>query len=240
MMTERDRQILSEFSARIRQQFPDAQIWAFGSRARGDAQPDSDLDICVVVKTLDRPIWKAISYIAWEISFKYDVLIATIKYSRRQFEESPPCSQSIHPSHPARRSRSMSQPEDIKILVNSRLQQAQDSLAEGQILLQSQFYKGSVNRFYYAMFYATLALLVIRQLGTSKHTGAISLFDREFVKPGIFDKEMSVWLHTTFELRLEADYADLTEISPEEAQECYHRAREFLSRVSKFLSTFEA
>lgn len=89
MMTERDRQILSEFSARIRQQFPDAQIWAFGSRARGDAQPDSDLDICVVVKTLDRPIWKAISYIAWEISFKYDVLIATIKYSRRQFEESP-------------------------------------------------------------------------------------------------------------------------------------------------------
>jgi uncharacterized protein (UPF0332 family) len=96
----------------------------------------------------------------------------------------------------------MSQPEDIKILVNSRLQQAQDSLAEGQILLQSQFYKGSVNRFYYAMFYATLALLVIRQLGTSKHTGAISLFDREFVKPGIFDKEMSVWLHTTFELSI--------------------------------------
>lgn len=134
----------------------------------------------------------------------------------------------------------MSQPEDIRILVNSRLQQAQDSLAEGQLLLQSQFYKGSVNRFYYAMFYATLALLVIRQLGTSKHTGAISLFDREFVKPGIFDKEMSVWLHTTFELRLEADYADLTEISPEEAQECYHHAREFLSRVSKFLSTFEA
>ena len=49
-----DCQILKEFSVRVRQQFPDTQIWAFGSRARGDAQPDSDFDICVVVDELDR------------------------------------------------------------------------------------------------------------------------------------------------------------------------------------------
>ncbi|MEB3290787.1 MAG: nucleotidyltransferase domain-containing protein, partial [Leptolyngbya sp.] len=48
-MEIRDHQILKEFSANVRQQFPDAQIWAFGSRARGNAQPDSDFDICVVV-----------------------------------------------------------------------------------------------------------------------------------------------------------------------------------------------
>lgn len=57
----------------------------------------------------------------------------------------------------------MSFPEDIQLLVNGRLQQAQDSLAEGQLLLQGQFYKGSINRLYYAMFYAVLALLVTRQ-----------------------------------------------------------------------------
>lgn len=83
----------------------------------------------------------------------------------------------------------MNQPDDIQVLVSSRLQQAEDALREGQLLRQGKFYKGAVNRFYYAMFYAVLALLITRQLGTSKHSGAISLFDREFVKPGIFDKD---------------------------------------------------
>jgi uncharacterized protein (UPF0332 family) len=130
----------------------------------------------------------------------------------------------------------MSQPEDIQILVNARLRQAQDALAEGQLLLEGKFYKGSINRIYYAMFYAVLALLVTRQLGTSKHTGAISLFDREFVKPGIFSKEMSAWLHSVFERRLEADYAELIDISFEEAQECYRQASEFLAQVQTFIS----
>jgi len=41
------------------------------------------------------------------------------------------------------------------------------------------------------MFYAVLALLANRQMGTSKHTGVLSLFDREFIKTGIFSRELS-------------------------------------------------
>lgn len=92
-MTERDRAILNQFAAKVRQQFSDAQIWAFGSRARGDAQPDSDLDICVVVEKLDQNIREKISYIAWETGFDNDLLITTVKFSRQKFEDSP-CSTS--------------------------------------------------------------------------------------------------------------------------------------------------
>jgi predicted nucleotidyltransferase len=86
MMNECDRETLKEFSAKVREQFPEAQIWAFGSRARGDAQPDSDLDICVVIDNLDRSSRKAISHIAWKVGFERDLLITTVKYSRQQFE----------------------------------------------------------------------------------------------------------------------------------------------------------
>jgi predicted nucleotidyltransferase len=49
MMSDHDHRILEIFAAQVRQQFPEARIWAFGSRARGDATWESDLDVCVVL-----------------------------------------------------------------------------------------------------------------------------------------------------------------------------------------------
>jgi uncharacterized protein (UPF0332 family) len=131
----------------------------------------------------------------------------------------------------------MSQSDNIGALVKARLQQAQNAPDAGQLLFEQDLYSDSINRCYYAMFYAVLALLVTRQLGTSKHKGAISLFDREFVKTGIFDKEMSMWLHHTFEQRLEADYGDLIESSIEAANECYAQAEIFVRQVREYLQT---
>jgi uncharacterized protein (UPF0332 family) len=125
--------------------------------------------------------------------------------------------------------------KDIDALVQARLTQAQNALEAGQLLFEQDFYADSINRFYYVMFYAVLALLITRQLGTSKHKGAISLFDREFVKPGIFSKEMSIGLHRTFEQRLEVDYADLIESSMQDANDCYLQAESFLRQVKEYL-----
>jgi predicted nucleotidyltransferase len=49
MITDQDRRILDKFSREIRKRFPDAKIWAFGSRSRGTAEWDSDFDVCVVL-----------------------------------------------------------------------------------------------------------------------------------------------------------------------------------------------
>ncbi len=49
MMAEKDRRILAEFSTHVCERFSDARIWAFGSRAKGGAECDSDFDICIVL-----------------------------------------------------------------------------------------------------------------------------------------------------------------------------------------------
>ena len=52
MMTDHDRSILEICAARVCQHFPEARIWAFGPRARGDATWESDLDVRVEVEQL--------------------------------------------------------------------------------------------------------------------------------------------------------------------------------------------
>lgn len=77
----------------------------------------------------------------------------------------------------------------LQLLVEYRLSQAQETFREAEILWEKSAFRGCINRSYYAMFYAVMGLLATQGLGTSKHSGAISLFDREFVKTGIFTRE---------------------------------------------------
>ena len=134
----------------------------------------------------------------------------------------------------------MNQPEERQVLIDARIQQSEQAFYAGLLLLKQNFYADAVNRFYYSMFYAVLALLITRNLGTSKHTGAISLFDREFVKPGTFPKELSRALHGAFEQRLEADYADLAIVSEETAQQSRDYAQTFLQQIKAYLEDFSS
>jgi uncharacterized protein (UPF0332 family) len=92
-------------------------------------------------------------------------------------------------------------PEQLRDLVRYRLEQASETLTEAVILRDAGGFRGAINRAYYAMFYALLGLLATRQLGTSKHSGAIALFDRDFVKTGVFSPELSRALHLAFQRR---------------------------------------
>lgn len=63
--------------------------------------------------------------------------------------------------------------EDLRALIDYRMEEAHDALEEATILLHSQKARGALNRVYYAMFYAVLALLASRQLSASKHSGRL-------------------------------------------------------------------
>ncbi len=89
-MRSEDQAILKEFAVRVRELYPEARIWAFGSRVRGLGAEDSDFDICVVLDSFDPHIRDSISDVAWEVGFARQVLIATVVFSREMFEHGPP------------------------------------------------------------------------------------------------------------------------------------------------------
>jgi hypothetical protein len=100
------------------------------------------------------------------------------------------------------------------------MEQARTALDDAQFLLDGERSPQSViNRSYYAMFYAVLALLQTIGKVPRKHTGVVGLFDTEFVMKGIFPKEMSRAFHRAFELRQISDYTLSKRSTQETARE---------------------
>lgn len=126
-------------------------------------------------------------------------------------------------------------PEQLPDLLRYRLEQARDTLREASILRDAAANRGALNRAYYAMFYAVLGLLATKQLGTSKHSGAIALFDREFVKPGLFSPDLSRALHLAFDRRQEHDYGEMIELDVEIVDQSIANAATFVAAVEAYL-----
>ncbi len=127
--------------------------------------------------------------------------------------------------------------DEVATLIKYRLEQAQTALNDAKFLLEGNRSPQSiVNRAYYAMFYAVLALLQKIGKVPSKHTGVISLFDTEFVLKGILNKELSKSFHKAFELRQVSDYKTFKPISKEKAEETLNNAVCFVEAVTKYLS----
>lgn len=129
------------------------------------------------------------------------------------------------------------EPYDKKALIQYRLERAHESLSDARLILSQ---KGScasvVNRAYYAMFYAALALLITINRGSSKHQGVIALFDENFIKQNILPKELGKLLHRAFEMRQAGDYRDMLVVTEEQATDAVISAIKFVNAIEEKLS----
>ncbi len=123
-------------------------------------------------------------------------------------------------------------------LIKWRLQKAKTFFEEGVHLYENNFFYGSVNRFYYAIFQSIRAILATKELDSSKHSGVLSLFNLHFVKPGLLCKKTSKIATKVFSERTNADYDDFKVYQKTEVEQIKSEAETFINEIQDFLKDY--
>ena len=116
-----------------------------------------------------------------------------------------------------------------------RIEAAKEKLDSASLLLQENKYKDCVNRSYYAIFNAIRSLLALEGIDYKKHSAVISHFRQQYIKTGVFDKELSIIVGNAFQVRNQSDYEDFFMVSKEEAKEQCENAKKFITEIEVYL-----
>jgi len=120
-------------------------------------------------------------------------------------------------------------------VIKYRRERAKETLEEAEIMLDNNKLIAAVNRIYYAIFYEVTALLLTKGLSSSKHSGARSLFNKEFVKPGIISEEYGDFYNRMFGFRQRGDYEDFVEFDYEKVKSWFDGTKDFINSIEQVI-----
>ncbi len=116
------------------------------------------------------------------------------------------------------------------------LEKAERKLRSSKILLEHDLIEDSVSRAYYGAFLAAKAALLIIGEDPKTHQGTLTLFGLKLVKKGLLPEILGRYLSDLLEKRQAADYAAITYLSREDAQELIFKAEKIIQEITKFLN----
>lgn len=122
-----------------------------------------------------------------------------------------------------------------QILIAYRLERAEEAIDAARLLLHNGMLTSSMNRIYYAMFYAVQALLVMHNVSFSKHGKVKGYFNREFIKTGILPIELGKLYNKAFEYRQKFDYVDFTVPDSKLVADYIENAKLFVDHIEKYV-----
>ena len=119
----------------------------------------------------------------------------------------------------------------LKELAGYRMDRAKEMLVAARENLEIGQYKTSLNRSYYAIFHAMRAMNILKGFDSSKHSGVIAFFNKEYLKENILDRNLSIVIKNSAFLREKSDYDDFYIASKQEAEKPLEEAERFLDAV---------
>lgn len=88
-MKPKDYEIAKKLKERLSEVVNLIDFRVFGSRARGDADDLSDMDVFIEVDSLNDRLKATIRDIVWEVGFENSLFISPLIFTRYELEDSP-------------------------------------------------------------------------------------------------------------------------------------------------------
>lgn len=250
--------LLDRIRDTIREVEPDARIILYGSRARGDADPESDWDLLVLLDgPVDRRREEVVHRQLLALMLETNTALSAVVHDRDEWNTSPHyrampfhanvMRDGILLDHLAKPSPSRSVAGDLapiseddlmqgrEELIRYGMDRAKETIGEAELLAQSGYWNACVNRLYYACFYAVTALLLRHGLSSTKHTGVQSLLNQHFRRTGLIEPDLGDLYNTLFTRRLAGDYKEFVRYREEQVRPWLAQTPRFVARIEELL-----
>jgi uncharacterized protein (UPF0332 family)/predicted nucleotidyltransferase len=252
-LTDRERKSLARFLERLEAECGDRvqRVVLFGSRARGDHEAESDVDLLVVTaEEQDKAVVDRLTP-RDEVVF-FTLTMSEAKYRRYQRLQFPlyvnlrrdgvelwdpqqaELEKRENPLHfPEGEWRTMD--EATKETITFYLEQAHHNLQAVHALQEDGFLDIALSRAYYACFHALTAALYAVNVVRGKHSGVQAALSEFLVKPGWVEPEYKDIYNALKDKRESSDYDPRFVADPDEARSLLAGAERFVVRMEAFL-----
>jgi uncharacterized protein (UPF0332 family) len=122
-----------------------------------------------------------------------------------------------------------------KDIVFYRLERAREALSEAELLRNSGKLLATVNRLYYACFYAISAYFVQQNLKAFTHAGLKSAFNKELVQHGKVGLAEGRLFNQLFSFRQDADYKDFVKFEDNEVAQIFPEVEKMVKTLEKLV-----
>ena len=125
---------------------------------------------------------------------------------------------------------------DREILIQYRLDQAEQAIGEVSKLIEMDLLNVAVNRIYYGIFYSLTALALKYEFSSSKHGHLIGWFNQSFIKTQKIEVKYGKIIRDAFKNRSDGDYAPFILFSKDDVKDMQKDMIDFIERIKTYLS----
>lgn len=88
-MKHKENEILKKLIKEIKKVVPEAEIILFGSKARGDDNAESDIDLLILIGSNDREKKEKINDVCFQFELEYDILTSPLVHTKEEWHSFP-------------------------------------------------------------------------------------------------------------------------------------------------------